>query len=42
MTEQLLELKVGADAPKFCLPDKDNKEVCLENFQEKYVRYAAI
>ena len=37
MTEQLLELKVGADAPKFCLPDKDNKEVCLENFQEKYV-----
>ena len=37
MTEQVMELKVGADAPKFCLPDKDNKEVCLRNFKGKFV-----
>ncbi len=37
MTEQVLEIKVGNEAPKFCLPDKDNSEVCLENFQGKYV-----
>ena len=37
MTEQALELKVGVEAPKFCLPDKDNTEVCLKNFQGKYV-----
>lgn len=37
MTEQLIELMVGADAPKFCLPDKDNKEVCLDNFEGKFV-----
>ena len=37
MTEQSLELKVGTGAPKFCLPDKDNKEVCLEDFKGKYV-----
>ena len=37
MTEQALELKVGVEAPKFCLPDKDNNEVCLKNFQGKYV-----
>ena len=37
MSEQLTELKVGAKAPQFCLPDKDNKEVCLKDFNGKYV-----
>jgi len=37
MAEQILDLKVGADAPKFCLPDKDNKEICLRNFKGKFV-----
>ncbi|MFX1551811.1 MAG: peroxiredoxin, partial [Promethearchaeota archaeon] len=37
MTEQLLELKVNTKAPEFCLPDKDNKEVCLKAFKGKYV-----
>lgn len=37
MTEQALELKVGIEAPKFCLPDKDSKEICLDNFKGKYV-----
>ena len=37
MSEQILELTVGAEAPKFCLPDKDNKEVCLQDFIGKYV-----
>ncbi|MBY8992560.1 MAG: thioredoxin-dependent thiol peroxidase [Candidatus Lokiarchaeota archaeon] len=37
MTEQITELKVGAEAPKFCLPDKDDKEVCLDNFEGKFV-----
>jgi peroxiredoxin Q/BCP len=37
MTEQIIELNVGSNAPKFCLPDKDNKEVCLDDFAGKYV-----
>jgi len=37
MTEQILELEVGVEAPKFCLPDKDNNEVCLKDFKGKYV-----
>lgn len=37
MTEQIFELKVGVEAPQFCLPDKDNNEVCLKNFQDKYI-----
>jgi len=37
MTEQVMELKVGANAPEFCLPDKDNKEVCLNDFKGKYI-----
>ena len=37
MTEQILDLKVGVDAPTFCLPDKDNKEVCLNDFKGKFV-----
>lgn len=35
MTEQILE--VGSKAPEFCLPDKDNKQVCLKDFKGKYV-----
>ena len=37
MTEQVLDLKIGSDAPEFCLPDKDGNEVCLKNFKGKYV-----
>ena len=37
MTEQIIELKVGVEAPKFYLPDKDNKEVCLDDYRGKYV-----
>ncbi|MHA1236011.1 MAG: thioredoxin-dependent thiol peroxidase [Promethearchaeota archaeon] len=32
-----VELKVEDDAPDFCLPDKDNKKVCLKDFKGKYV-----
>jgi len=31
-----IELKIGDNAPEFCLLDKDNKEVCLTNFKGKY------
>jgi len=37
MAQQIIELKVGIDAPKFRLPDKDNKEVSLKDFKGKYV-----
>jgi len=37
MTVNEVELKVGDNAPDFCLPDKDNKEVCLKDFKGKYV-----
>ena len=37
MAQQIFELKVGSDAPKFSLPDKDNKEVSLKDFKGKYV-----
>lgn len=37
MAQQILELKVGNDAPQFSLPDKDNKEVSLNDFKGKYV-----
>jgi len=37
MAQQILELKVGNDAPKFSLPDKDNKEVSLNDFKGKYI-----
>ena len=37
MTAQILELKVGNKAPEFCLPDKDNREVCLKDYKGKYV-----
>ncbi|NHJ19778.1 MAG: thioredoxin-dependent thiol peroxidase [Candidatus Lokiarchaeota archaeon] len=37
MTDNIVELKVGDPAPDFCLPDKDNKEVCLKDFKGKYM-----
>ncbi|TET60630.1 MAG: thioredoxin-dependent thiol peroxidase [Promethearchaeota archaeon] len=37
MAQQIFELKVGNDAPQFSLPDKDNKEVSLNDFKGKYV-----
>ncbi|MFW9973190.1 MAG: thioredoxin-dependent thiol peroxidase [Candidatus Odinarchaeota archaeon] len=37
MTSQLLDLKVGNNAPEFTLPDKDNKKVSLKDFRGKYV-----
>jgi len=37
MTINKVELKVGDAAPDFCLPDKDNKSVCLKDFKGKYV-----
>ncbi|MFW9990306.1 MAG: thioredoxin-dependent thiol peroxidase [Candidatus Odinarchaeota archaeon] len=37
MTQQILELKVGNDAPEFILPDKDKKKVSLKDFKGKYV-----
>jgi peroxiredoxin Q/BCP len=37
MTEQILELEVGTEAPNFCLPDKDNNNICLEDYKGKYV-----
>ena len=35
MTEDKTHLKVGDDAPEFCLPDKDNQKVCLKDFKGK-------
>jgi len=35
MPEKKVELKVGDKAPDFCLPDKDNQEVCLKDFNGK-------
>jgi peroxiredoxin Q/BCP len=37
MNEKKVILKVGDAAPEFCLPDKDNKEWCLKDFEGKYV-----
>jgi len=37
MTEQILDLKIGTEAPEFCLPDKNNNEICLKDFKDKYV-----
>ena len=37
LTVNEVELKVGDNAPEFCLPDKDNKKVCLNDFKGKYV-----
>jgi len=32
-----IELKVGDKAPNFCLPDKNNKEICLSDYEGKYI-----
>ena len=37
MPAKKVELKIGDTAPDFCLPDKDNKEVCLKDFKNKYI-----
>ena len=37
MTDKIIELKVGAPAPDFCLKDKDGKKVCLNDFKGKHV-----
>ncbi len=37
MVQQVLELKVGTNAPEFSLPDKDNKLISLKDFKGKYV-----
>lgn len=37
ITDNIIELKVGDPAPDFCLPNKDNKNVCLKDFKGKYV-----
>lgn len=31
------ELKIGDTAPSFCLPDRNEKEVCLSDFRGKYL-----
>lgn len=31
----MMELSIGDTAPGFCLPDKDNQEVCLKDFKGK-------
>ncbi|NIN01503.1 MAG: thioredoxin-dependent thiol peroxidase [candidate division Zixibacteria bacterium] len=30
-------VETGDKAPRFCLPDKDNKKVCLEDFEGKWL-----
>jgi len=37
ITDNVIELKVGDPAPDFCLPDKDNKKICLKDFKGKHV-----
>jgi len=37
MADKIIELKVGDNAPDFCIPDKDNKKVCLNEFKGKHV-----
>jgi thioredoxin-dependent peroxiredoxin len=32
-----IKLKVGDKAPEFCLPDKDDKQVCLKDFSRRWV-----
>jgi thioredoxin-dependent peroxiredoxin len=32
-----IKLKVGEKAPAFCLPDKDDKEICLKDFAGRWV-----
>lgn len=35
MPEKKVELKIGDNAPEFCLPDKNDKEVCLKDLKSK-------
>jgi peroxiredoxin Q/BCP len=35
MNEDRTHLKVGDDAPEFCLPDQNNQTVCLKDFRGK-------
>ena len=37
IADKIIELTVDDTAPDFCLPDKDNKNVCLKDFKGKYV-----
>ncbi|MHA1884808.1 MAG: thioredoxin-dependent thiol peroxidase [Promethearchaeota archaeon] len=37
MFESKITLEVGKEAPQFCLPDKDSKEICLSDFKGKHV-----
>jgi len=30
-------LEIGDEAPEFCLPDKDNRNICLKDFRGKWV-----
>jgi peroxiredoxin Q/BCP len=32
-----IELKIGAKAPQFCLPDKNEKLVCIEDFSDRWL-----
>jgi peroxiredoxin Q/BCP len=32
-----MEIKVGDKAPAFCLPDKDDKQVCLQDYTGRWV-----
>ena len=32
-----MKLKVGDKAPEFCLPDKDDKQVCLKDYAGRWV-----
>ncbi len=31
------DVKVGEKAPQFCLPDKDNRDICLRDFRGKWI-----
>ncbi len=31
------DIKVGDSAPSFCLPDKDNHKICLDDFKNKWL-----
>ncbi|MHA1440924.1 MAG: thioredoxin-dependent thiol peroxidase [Candidatus Heimdallarchaeota archaeon] len=33
----MLKIKVGDKAPEFCLPDKDENNICLKNYKGKWV-----
>jgi peroxiredoxin Q/BCP len=37
MTVKTGGVNAGEAAPQFCLPDKDNKEICLLDFRGKWV-----